>query len=407
MKRIISILLPICLLIFILGGCSADPIEKKYSFKKEKIDPGVIKGNTEFAFNLFRELNKEDEYNNIFISPLSVSTVLTMTYQGAKNSTRDGMTEALNYQNMDIQQLNESYQSLLRYLGQIDKKVELNINNSIWVRQGKEINQDFIEVNKDVFDAYVAELDFSKEDSASKINQWIKDSTKGKIERMIDDQISSNVIMYLINAIYFKGEWTEQFKKQNTFEAKFQVEDGEVQDIMMMNKNGEIEYGEGDDFEVVRLAYGNGKTSMYMMLPKEDVSINTFINNMDSDKWDEIRSSISKKKDVILQIPRFKMEYGIKQLNDSLTNLGMGEAFTDSADFSGIRDNLFISRVLHKAVIEVNEEGSEAAGVTVVEMKESAAIEPITFIADRPFIFIIAEDDTGTVLFMGKMYRGK
>ncbi|KUO49831.1 MAG: proteinase IV [Desulfitibacter sp. BRH_c19] len=405
MKRTILRLLVICFLVFSLGGCSTDSNGGKYSYNKEKIDYRVVEGNTEFSFDLFRELNKEDENNNIFISPLSVSTALTMTYQGARNSTRDGMGEALNYKDIDNQLLNESYQNLLGYLGQIDDRIELNINNSIWIREGEAIKQDFIEINKNVFDAYVAELDFSKKDSADKINRWIKDSTNGKIEKMIDDQISSNVIMYLINAIYFKGEWTEQFEKENTFETEFQAGDGETQEVKMMSKKGEIEYGAGDDFEAVKLSYGNEKTSMYLILPKGDASINTFINNMDSVKWEKIRSSISKREDVILQIPRFKIEYGIKKLNDSLTNLGMGEAFTDSADFSGIRDSIFINRVLHKAVIEVNEEGSEAAGVTVVEMVESAAMEPITFIADKPFTFIIADEDFGTILFMGKMYN--
>ncbi len=126
---------------------------------------------------------------------------------------------------------------------------------------------------------------------------------------------------------------------------------------------------------------------------------------MNGDKWEEIRSSLNNQEDVIIQIPRFEMEYGIKELNDSLSNLGMEEAFSESADFSGIREGIFISRVLHKAVIEVNEDGSEAAGVTVVEMKETAYEEPTRFIGDRPFLFIIADDELGTILFMGKLYN--
>ncbi|MHB1127626.1 MAG: serpin family protein [Bacillota bacterium] len=158
--------------------------------------------------------------------------------------------------------------------------------------------------------------------------------------------------------------------------------------------------------DIIRLPYGSGKISMYSILPNEAVSINDFIADLDSDSWKVIRNSISERDEVQLRLPRFKLEYGIKNLNDSLTALGMGEAFSGIADFSGIRDGLSISRVLHKAVIEVNEEGSEAAAATVVEMNESAVAEPLTFIADRPFVFIIADDETGTILFMGKLYDG-
>ena len=171
----------------------------------------------------------------------------------------------------------------------------------------------------------------------------------------------------------------------------------------MMSRKGKIEYGEVGKSKIVRLPYGNEKTAMYCILPEQDVKINDYIEEFSFEKWKELQESLSKNDDVILHLPRFKLEYGIKNLNDSLTALGMGKAFSDSADFSGIRDGIYISRVLHKAVIEVNEEGSEAAGVTVVEMQETAAMEPIMFIADRPFVFLIADDETGTILFMGKL----
>lgn len=402
MKKGILIIFTLCFVLSIVG-CSRNSINEEYNFNKEKINPSVAEANTAFAFQLFNELNKEDENDNVFISPFSVSTALTMTYQGAETSTREDMAKALRYEGIEDSILNESYQNLLGYLNRIDKKIHLDINNSIWIREGEEIKEDFIQVNKDIFRADVTELDFSKEDSVDKINQWIDDSTKGKIKKMIDGPISSDVIMYLINAIYFKGEWSEQFKKENTFETEFYAENGETQKVMMMSKHGDVEYGEGDDFKAVKLPYGNEKTAMYIMLPKKEESIISFMNNMDLQKWNTIKDSISTKEDVSFQMPRFTIEYGIKNLNQSLSNLGMEKAFTDSADFSGIRNEIFINRVLHKAVIEVNEEGSEAAGVTVVEMTESSAVEPLTFVANRPFAFIIADEEFGDILFMGKM----
>jgi serine protease inhibitor len=382
------------------GGENAD-------FDLAKVGKEVVEGNSRFAFDIFRELNREDGEENVFISPLSISTALAMTYQGAGTTTKEAMAHTLGFTGVEDEKLNESFQNLIRYLQNLDRKVELNIGNSLWIREGENIREDFIAVNKERFDASVTPLDFSQETAAEEINKWVSDATKKKIEKMIEPPIPANIVMYLINAIYFKGDWTNQFDKKQTYPAEFQAGNGSTREVMMMSKNGKVEYGQGDGFKAVRLPYGSGKAAMYCILPEEGVSINDFIGKLDEESWNEIRQSISEKDDVQLRLPRFKMEYGIKNLNDSLTSLGMAEAFSDTADFSGIREGVCISRVLHKAVIEVNEEGSEAAAATVVEIRESAAMEPLTFIADRPFVFIIADDETKTILFMGKMYDVK
>jgi serpin B len=255
--------------------------------------------------------------------------------------------------------------------------------------------------------AYENSLDFLKSDAASTINKWISDATKKKIDKMVDSPISPDVVMYLINAIYFKGDWAVKFDAKDTVSAPFYSSDGSLDNAMMMKRAGKAEYGQGGDYKAVRLPYGKGKMSMYCILPDENTSAGDFISSLDNEKWKTIKSSIAEKEEVQLLLPRFKMDYGIKNLNESLTALGMGEAFTDVADFSGIRDNICISRVLHKAVIEVNEEGSEAAAATVVEMRETAAAEPLSFVADRPFVFVIADDETGSILFMGKLSNVK
>jgi len=403
-KKLCLIFIMLTMALFV--GCSDKSLSfgENADYDKDKISSETIKGNSRFAFDIFRQLDREEGEQNIFISPLSISTALTMTYQGAGTTTKEAMVNSLGYSGIGDEELNESYQNLIRYLRQIDKKVELNIGNSLWVREGEAINEDFLAVNKEIFDASATSLDFSNENAADQINQWISAATKKKIEKMIDPPISPNIVMYLINAIYFKGDWTNQFDKKHTFSAQFNAGDSSIREVMMMSRNGKVEYGSGEDYKAVRLPYGSGKTAMYCILPQEDVSINDFIAGLDVDQWQVIRESILERDDVQLKLPRFKMEYGIKNLNDSLAALGMEEAFSDTADFSGIRDGIYISRVLHKAVIEVNEEGSEAAAATVVEMQESAALEPLTFIADRPFVFIIADDDTGTILFMGKMF---
>ena len=289
----------------------------------------------------------------------------------------------------------------------MDEKADLTISNSIWYRQGEAIKQDFIDINKQFFNAEVMELDFSNPKSADIINNWIKISTKDKIEKMLDPPLPTDVVMYLINAVYFKGDWSTQFNKEHTYSSNFNGLNKNIQSVDMMSRIGTIEYGMGDDYQVVRLPYGEGKVSMYVVLPDLKQDINTFLNLMDRNKYMEIKASIELIEEVTLNLPKFNMEYGIKELNNQLIAMGMEYPFSEMADFSDIRKGLFISRVLHKAVIEVNEEGSEAAGVTVVEMQESAAMDSIVFTADRPFLFMITEDDTDTILFMGKFINAE
>jgi len=402
MPKLYAIILSI-ILIFSFAGCNSEN-NSSAIYNIEKIDARVTHGNTEFALDIFKQLNEEDSEQSVFISPLSIATALTMTYQGAGSTTKEAMAQTLYYEDMEMEVLNESYKNLLRHLQQVDNKIELNSNNSIWIREGEAIKKEFIDTNEEAYDAQVAELDFSRQDAAGRINRWIDEATKGKINRMLKPPISPEVVMYLINAIYFKGEWAEQFDKKNTFNTEFYAGNGNKTNVMMMSKKGEVEYAQGNDYKAIKQDYGDGKISMYLVLPNQGMPVNDFIAGMTPDTWQSIKDSLSLSDDVLVRIPRFKLEYGIRNLNDSLSALGMSEAFSGEADFSGIREGIFISRVLHKAMIEVNEEGSEAAAATVVEMKESAVENPKTFIADRPFVFIIEDNELGTVLFMGKLW---
>lgn len=401
MKRIIGILLTLMFFSLSLASCSGGTMGKKLNINK--INKGVIDGSSRFAFNIFKELNSEDQNGNIFISPLSISTALTMTYNGSASTTREAMGRTLGYEGIKETEISQSYKTLIDYLDSIDKGVELNTANSIWIREGEAIREDFLTNNKNNFNAEISELDFSKEASVDTINKWISKATEKKIDKMLEPPIDPLVVMYLINAIYFKGEWSNKFDTKNTYDHDFNSPGGNTQSVKMMSRTGEVEYLKGEDYKAVKLPYGKGNTSMYFLLPDEGIDINSFIENMSFDEWKKLRENISEVDGLRLEIPRFKLEYGIKNLNDSLITLGMGEAFSGQADFSGIRDGLYISEVLHKAVIEVNEKGSEAAAATVVVVKETAAMEPITFTADRPFMFIIAEEETGTILFMGKL----
>ncbi|HPT78658.1 MAG TPA: serpin family protein [Candidatus Atribacteria bacterium] len=397
MYRALALILGMVVLISVLAGCSVAG-----GADLDKVSGLVVDANTRFGFDIFKELNKEDADSSVFMSPFSISTALTMTYNGAASTTLDGMGRALGFDALDRSVVNESYKELLRHLEKVDSKTTLNIANSIWIRDGYPIKQGFLDLNKDTFDVLVRELDFSKSDAPDTINSWIKDKTSGMIEKMIDS-IDTDTVMYLINAVYFKGQWKYRFDPKDTFSATFQALNGQTQTVDMMSRKGTLEYTKGDNYQAVRLPYGSNKLSMYLILPDEGININDFIDALDADKWQKIRTSMTEVEDAMLQIPKFRLEYGIKNLNAGLAALGMEEAFGPGADFSDIHPGLFIARVLHKAVIEVNEEGSKAAGVTVVEMKESAAADQVSFIANRPFVFVITDDTTGTILFMGKL----
>jgi len=397
-KAVLSILLALT----VLTSCAIPAGDGKRDYDENEIDGQVIGGMTSFAFELFKELNREEGGGNIFISPLSVSTALTMTYNGAGGETRNEMKESLGYGDVSDEKTNGSFENLIPYLMQADETVEIDISNSIWYRAGEPIGTDFLEKSEKVFDAWVEEMDFQKPDSADIINGWIEDATKGKIDKMIDPPIPPDLVMYLINAVYFKGEWTNAFDEERTYETQFYEESGKQKTVEMMSNKTTVDFGETKDFKIARLPYGNEKLSMYFVLPEGGQTIDELIENLDAGCWEKMKESIWETENIILGIPKFKMDYGIKKLNDTLIAMGMEKAFGAGADFSGIRDGIFISRVLHKAVIEVNEKGSEAAGATVVEMLESAEAEPAMFIADSPFLFMIVDDVHGDILFMGK-----
>jgi len=399
MKKLL-VLLSIISVLITSAACSSGN-----AYNVANVSEYVVDGSSKFAFDIFKTFNNEDADKNIFISPLSISVALTMTYNGADGDTKEGMEKVLGYTGIDNALVNESYKNLISHLKKVDKDISLNIANSIWIREGELINKEFITRNEKNFNAEVSSLDFSDSKSVDTINQWIEKETKGKIEKMLMGPIDPNIVMYLINAIYFKGGWTNPFKPEMTSKANFYAYDGNTITVDMMSRTDDYEYAKGKGYKAIRLPYGKDKTSMHVVLPDEGVDINEFIENMTPEQWNDIKTSLKKTSGVQLKLPKFKLEYGIKSLSGSLKDLGMEKAFASNADFCGIREGIYIDDVLHKAVIEVNEEGSEAAAATVVIMASSAPIEPAAFIADRPFIFFITDDTTGTILFMGKVLK--
>jgi len=364
----------------------------------------LAKPNNEFSWEIFKLINGEDSGKEIFISPLSISSMLTMALNGAEGTTKEAMEKALHYEGMTLDEINKGYESLLKRIKNFDPKVTIEIANSIWARDIFQIKPDYIERNRDYLSAEVRSLNFDLPGAAESINKWISDKTQKLITKMIDPPINPDVMMYLINAIYFKGGWNESFKEEDTTAEDFYALDGKTDKVSMMKRSGKIHYAKQGSYSAVMLPYGNESASMVVILPDGD--IDSFINEMDNEKWISVLDGLRPVGNLHLRLPKFKMEYGIKELKSVLTAMGMGEAFTDRADFTGIADNLCISSVLHKAVVDVNEEGTEAAAATVGTIVATSYMEPVTFIANRPFLFVITDNKDGSILFMGKKIYG-
>ena len=355
----------------------------------------VASANTRFGFKLLQDLRERDPEGNIFISPLSISIALTMTYNGAVGETERAMAEVLEIDALDLSTINNSNKALRNSLENPDPQVEISIANSIWSRQGVDFNADFLDRNRVFFGAEIASLDFSSPQAAATINSWVDTNTNGKIEKIVD-RINPQTLLFLINAIYFKGNWQDEFDKALTRPGTFHLPNGSEKRVQMMRREGEYPYLRGENFEATSLPYGDGRVSMYIFLPNRDSNLNKFLGNLNTENWKGWISQFQDRTQTMM-LPRFKLEYEIR-LNDTLESLGMGIAFGGGADFSGMGPSLFISEVRHKTFVEVNEEGTEAAAVTAVVGVKSL---PPTFRVDRPFFFAIYDAETETILFMG------
>lgn len=364
----------------------------------------LVEADNEFGFELFHKVyNAETEYENIMVSPLSISLALAMTYNGANGETQKAMEETLKLYGLAPGEINTSYHTLIEALKSLDKKVILEIANAIFYRDDFQVENDFVSINKNYYDAEVSALDFGNEQQSLKtINGWVAEKTHNKIESIID-RITRDHVMFLLNAIYFKGIWQSEFEKKNTKKRDFFLENGSAVKTDFMTQENTVLYTANDLFQAVQLPYGQGNFSMTVFLPQEGKSLQEFTENLGKESWENWNDNFAER-NVDIEFPKFKFAYEIT-LNDVLTEMGMGIAFTGAADFTGINrgGGLNIDYVKHKSFIEVNEEGTEAAAVTVVAIERTSAggSTKVPFIANRPFLFTITEKSTGAILFMG------
>ncbi|MBN1481522.1 serpin family protein [candidate division KSB1 bacterium] len=394
--------------VLMASACSRDLSTDPETVKMRALtqnEQRVTKASDKFGLELFVRVVQDEKEANIFISPLSVSMALGMTLNGANGETESVMRQTLGFDNMSAEEINRAYQSLIELLTTIDPKVKFEIANSIWSRSDFQVEAEFKNTNATYFNALVSPLDFGSASAPKTINNWVDDKTHGKIDKIVD-QIPPQTVMYVINAIYFKGTWTLEFDKSATRDETFFITETErVQVPFMHQKSQNFAYLENDLMQAIDLPYGNEHFRMTLLLPHNDKSVDDILARLNSTNWASWMGSLTNQPGT-LQMPKFKIEYK-KSLPGILSAMGMSIAFSRQADFTGINKdgNLFISDVLHKTFVDVDEEGTEAAAATSVAISLTSVGGPSGFFMriDRPFIFCIREKSSGTILFIGKI----
>ena len=385
-----------------LFGCSDSPTDPEDNGVSIPVDARLVLANTRFGFKLFEELVEQDAGKNVFISPSSIALALAMVYNGASGETQQAMADVLELQEMSLQEVNEANAALIANLENPSKHVDISIANSMWMREGTTFEPDFLKRNEDFYEAKIGSLDIADPGAPGIINDWVSEETHGKIDRIIDN-IHPDAALTLLNAIYFQGSWTVKFDRGKTYRGTFTLLDGSTVSVPMMSQVENFEYAEGDGYQAVELPYRDSNVSMLFILPQ-------------AGRFEEIEGMFSAEsvtaitkdltpQQVRLFVPKFTFESEFN-LSETLIQMGMPAAF-GNADFSGMTGNrdLFISDVLHKAFVAVDEEGTEAAAATAVIMKLGAPMieGAILMKLDRPYLFLVRDNDTGTILFIGRV----
>ena len=405
---------------FCLASCSISENTEGYTYTEKrlydlvKIDldaeqKNYVNSNNRFAFNLFRTVSDaEDAQNSFLISPLSATYVLGMLNNGATDITREEINRVLGFGDADAKGINAFCKKLIEGAPNVDKSVKINIANCIEVNRDYALNPDFKKTVEAAYHAQVENLDFSDSHTLQHINDWCNRQTNGMIPSILD-KIRPNAVVYTLNAIYFKGIWTNPFDPKETKEKPFTTASGSKQQVQMMHMNDLLAYTKNEDCATLQLGYGNGGYRMLLLLPNEGKTVGDVIGRLTADRWIENLNALTSYQ-VDVELPRFKSEYKI-ELNKALENLGAASMFDlNKARFDNLcNKNTFISKVLQRSKIKVNEEGTEASTVTVAESACTSTgpklVKKAVFHADHPFIYAIVENTTGSIIFIGT-YKG-
>lgn len=410
MKKLLFIVAGMMSFLLIITGCGTKT-EKSGPIISSDVEFGendyekITQANNELGFKLIHEV-EADENDNLFISPTSLLMALSMVYNGADGETKEEIAQVLQVEGIDVDELNRANASFITKLDKNADKVLLKTANSIWLNENYHFQDNFAKNNKDFFNAEINEIDILDVDSAKQINDWVKAATNDKIEEIVEAPLNPHLVTLLINAIYFKGDWKYEFDKKLTENDAFLLADGTTKEVPLMTLQEDLLYMENEQFQAVKLPYGEGEMGMTIFLPKDDSNLEAFAQSLSNENWKTWASEFSATEGTIV-LPKFQLEYEVL-LKESLKSLGMTTAFNEQANLSKMikeDDSLWISEVKQKTFIEVDEEGTEAAAVTSVEVKVTSAPAdgPFRMIVNRPFFFTITDDETGAVLFLGSI----
>ncbi|MEO1340573.1 MAG: serpin family protein [Cyanobacteria bacterium J06635_13] len=366
----------------------------------------LVDANNRFGFDLFTQLQPDSASANLVVSPQSIAIALAMLRNGAAAETRQEIISTLKLEQFDSEGIDSSYRQLIETLTTADNDLQLAIANSLWANQNVLLADQFVDQTQNFYQGKISNLDFGEPAAKNTINEWVASNTAHKIPQIVE-QTSPEDVLYLINAIYFKGSWTDKFDPQATADQPFYPQPDLPKSVAMMSQTGDYRYYENEQFQAVRLPYGEkSEMGMYIFLPQPDSTLEQFNQELSLDNWQEWLSQMRSQPGNI-SLPKFNLEYET-ELQNILSALGMPQVFDPTqADFSAMTDSaVAVDTIKHKAVIEVNEEGSEAAGVTSIGVRITSAMpqdQPFNMNMDRPFFFAIRDDITETILFMGNL----
>jgi serpin B len=395
-----------------LAACSGEPPSAPITELPRPLSQSearLIAADNRFAFKLFREtLARERADRNVFLSPVSVAMALGMAWNGAGGATRDSMSQALELAGLTSEEVNGAYRSLIDLLRGLDRGVTFTIANSVWYRQTLTPAPTFVAAMQSAFDAQVRALDFTSPDAGPTINAWASEQTRGRIPEIVPRVLPADIVAYLVNAIYFKGAWTQRFDPALTATGPFQLRGGGTSQVSYMSAGTEVplRFAADAQIAILDLPYAGGAWSMTIVLPASGVSLDSVAAGLTQARWDAwIAALDSTARPVVL--PRFTLHYDLDSANAVLKALGVRIAYCDEPPFAFDFTPMFpqaqacISDVKHKTFVEVNEEGTEAAAVTSVGVGVTSM--PVELRVDRPFLVAIRERFSGTILFLGRI----
>lgn len=401
----------------LLGGCGTGGVGAEQQSQRQpakpqekpvKVEPMFVESSLKFGLNLLEKLEANRQEPNLFFSPLSASIALTMTLTGAEGETYTEMAKALGYGDVPLERINTENAKLIQILRSPDPQAKVELANSLWVQNQFPLERAFVEGLQRFYDAYAENLDIAGNPNGAvdRVNSWVNEKTHALIPQLFQHgDFTERTRVVLVNTLYFKGKWQKPFDKQATTEHPFRLENGEPKPVPMMFASGKYAYLKGEGFQAVGLPYGKGELVFYLFVPDEGRTLGDLLKQVTPENWKQWLSQFRPAEGDI-GLPRFKIESS-HPLNEPLQAMGMGRAFEQGrADFRRMSRTygreLYISKVVQKAVVQVDEEGTEAAAATGVTVGITAMpSNRFSVIADRPFLFAIAHQPTGAVLFMG------